>query len=298
MKIIITGANGYLGSCLIKYFSKFNYEILGIYRKKLKLRLKKKNVKYLQFNLLKKIPVKIIKDKYDVMLHFAGPKNDRLSVTKNRKKILQSIKIDKNVINFSKKIKIKKIIFASSSAVYNLNEGLNKNINNFVEKKAKLLSNCDGIYGICKKITENYLEKICSNKIKTISCRIFSVYGKNTKTIINIWKKKIKQNQKIIIWKNKKIIRSWLHIEDFLSGIHCILRSKKANGAINIGSDELTSFEDIINIIKNKYKKKIVKFEINKDKDPGPPIRYSNQNKLKKLGWRQKIYLNEGLNLI
>lgn len=135
MKIIITGANGYLGSCLIKYFSKFNYKILGIYRKKLKLRLKKKNVKYLQFNLLKKIPVKIIKDEYDVMLHFAGPKNDRLSVTKNRKKILQSIKIDKNVINFSRKIKIKKIIFASSSAVYNLNEGLNKNINNFVEKK-------------------------------------------------------------------------------------------------------------------------------------------------------------------
>ena len=100
MKIIITGANGYLGSCLIKYLSKFNYKILGIYRKKLKLPLKKKNVKYLQFNLLKKIPVNIIKDKYDVMLHFAGPKNDRLSVTKNIKQILQSIKIDKNVINF------------------------------------------------------------------------------------------------------------------------------------------------------------------------------------------------------
>jgi nucleoside-diphosphate-sugar epimerase len=76
------------------------------------------------------------------------------------------------------------------------------------------------------------------------------------------------------------------------------LRSKKANGAINVGSDELTSFEDIINIIKNKYKIKLVKFEINKDKDPGPPIRYSNQNKLRKLGWRQKIYLNEGLSLI
>ena len=298
MKIIITGANGYLGSSLIQYLSKFNYKILGVYRKKLKIRIKNKNIKYIQHNLLKRITKNKINENYDTVLHFAGPKNDRLFVTKNKKKILQSIKIDKNVINFSKKIKIKKIIFASSSAVYDLNEGLKKDINNFSENRVKFRSNCDGIYGKCKKITESYLKKINCNEIKTIRCRIFSIYGKNTNTIINIWKKKIRQNRAITVWANKKIIRSWLHIDDFLRAIHCVLISKKANGAINIGSNELTSLEDIINIIKNKYKKKIIKLKVNTNKDPGPKVRYSNQNKLKKLGWKQKIYLKEGLNLI
>ena len=41
-----------------------------------------------------------------------------------------------------------------------------------------------------QKFTENYLNKISIKKLKSVSCRIFSIYGKNTNTIINVWKKK------------------------------------------------------------------------------------------------------------
>ena len=86
-KIIITGSNGYLGLNLVKYFSKLkNFEILCIYKSKIKSKLKRKNVNYIKHNLLFKIPDGKIKSEYDVLLHFAGPKNDRSSVSRNKKK--------------------------------------------------------------------------------------------------------------------------------------------------------------------------------------------------------------------
>ena len=295
-KIIVTGSNGYIGSHLVKYFSKFkNFEIIFIINKKLNKKILKKNVKYIKHNLLKKIPKAKIKEKIHAVLHFAGTKNDREFVNKNKKKVLEGIKIDKNIIDFSVKKKINIFIYASSAAVYDLNEGSRKNP--FKEENVKPDTNYDGTYGYTKKMIENYLNKISNKKLKTVSCRIFSIYGKNTNTIINIWKKKIIKGKKIDIWSKEKIVRSWLHLDDLLNAIRYLLEKKYKHKIINIGSDEATSLDEIVRIIEKKYKKK-AKINYIKNKYPGPTVRFANQRKLKLLGWRQKIYLNKGLDLI
>ena len=297
-KIIITGSNGYLGLSLVKYFSKFkNFKILCIHKSKIKSKVKRKNVNYIKHNLLFKIPDVKIKSKYDVLLHFAGPKNDRSSVSRNKKKILEGIKIDKNIIDFSIKKKIKLFVYASSAAVYSLKEGENSFNNSFKEENVKKNTSYDGVYGYTKKYTENYLQQISNKKLNYIICRIFSIYGKNTKTIINLWKKKVIKKKTISIWGSEKIVRSWLHIDDFLSAIKTIIKKKNSFKKINIGSNEIISLEDIIEIIKKKYKKEI-KIKYNKKKYPGPLIRFANQQKMRKLGWKQKIYLSKGLELI
>lgn len=295
-KIIITGSNGYLGSRLTEYFSNFNYEILCIYNKK-KNFIKKKNVKHLKLNLLKKIPSNKIDKNFDAILHFAGPKNHRSYVNKNKKKILDGIKIDKNIINFCKKKKIRLFIYASSSAVYDLKEGIVKNKSSFIEENVKKNSTFDGSYGYAKKVTENYLTKLHSSSFKTISCRIFSIYGKDTNTIINSWKKDIISNKKIQIWGNN-ITRSWLHIDDFLRAMNFILNRNKRFKIINVGSKEKTSLEKIVKIIKKKLNKNKSNVEIIHTKYPGPKVRYANQKKLKQLGWSQKISLSQGIGLI
>ena len=295
-KIIITGSNGYLGSKLTEYFSKLNYEILCIYNKK-KNTISKKNVTHLKLNLLKKININKINKKFDAILHFAGPKNHRSYVNKNKKKILDGIKIDKNIINFCIKKKIKFFIYASSSAVYDLNEGIVKKKSSFKEENVKINSSFDGTYGYTKKITENYLTKLQSHSFNATICRIFSIYGNDTNTIINSWKKDIYDNKKIQIWGNN-ITRSWLHIDDFLRAINCILNANKRFKIVNIGSKEITSLEKIVTIIKKKLKKKTSKVQIIHTKYPGPRVRYANQNKLKELGWVQKISLSKGISLI
>ncbi|MDB9821050.1 NAD(P)-dependent oxidoreductase [Candidatus Pelagibacter sp.] len=297
-RIIITGANGYLASNLIKYFSKSNYYIFCIYNKNLNNKVKNKNTIYIKHNLKKKIPLNKIKGDFFALLHFAGPPNDRTSVTNNKKKIMDTIQIDKNTIDFSIKKKIKLFLYASSSAVYDLNEGLKKKNEAFREKNVNDDTNYDGDYGAMKRKTEKYLQSISKAKLNFAICRIFSIYGKNTNTIINIWKKKIIKNNKISIWGNKDIIRSWLHIDDFLSAIHNILRSNKNSKIINIGSNEKTSFSKIIEIIEKKYGKKNTKIIVHPHKYPGPKVRFANHEKINKLGWKQKIYLSNGIELI
>lgn len=295
--IMITGANGYLGSKLSKYFSNLNYKILCTYNKNIHKRIKKKNVKYIKLNLLKKIPKNKINKEFDAILHFAGPKNHRTYVNKNKNKILEGIKIDRNIIKFCLKKKIKLFIYASSSAVYDLKEGVKKNKSSFKEENVNNNTSFDGTYGFAKKSTENYLAKISAKNFKYISCRIFSVYDKDTRTIINDWKKKINKGKKIQIWGNN-IIRSWLHLDDFLKAIDCVLNKNKKFNIINIGSNESTSLEQIAFIIHKKLNKKKINIETIYSKYPGPKVRYANQNKLKKLGWRQKISLSQGIDLI
>ena len=297
-KIIITGANGYLGSNLIKYLSNLNYDLTCIYKNKLKKKIIKKNVNYIKHNLLRKIPLKKINGDFYAILHFAGPKNDRKSISKGKKKLLQAITLDKNVIKFCIQKKINYMIYASSSSVYDLNEGLKNKKNCFNENNVKKNTMPDGVYGYTKRYIEKYLDKIPSYKLVSTSCRIFSIYGKNSNTIINIWKKKILKNQKINIWGNKNVVRSWLHIDDFLKAIEHILKRKTSVKIINVGSKEKTSLNDIVNIMIRKYKKKNIKIFLNENKYPGPRIRFADQRRLLKLGWKQKIFLNKGLDLI
>ena len=258
-KIIITGANGYLGSNLIKYFSNLNYDLTCVYKDKIKKKIKRKNINYIKHNLLKKIPLNKIDGNFYAMLHFAGPKNDRDSVTKNKKKLLEAITLDKNVIKFCIKKKINYMIYASSSSVYDLNEGIKNKKNSFKESNIKDNTIPDGTYGYTKRFIEKYLNNISSDKLHSTSCRIFSIYGRNSNTIINIWKKKILKNKKINIWGNKSVVRSWLHMDDFLKAIECILKKRVKSKIINIGSKEKTTLYDIINIMLKKYKKKILK---------------------------------------
>ena len=275
-----------------------DYDLLCVYNKNIKKKIKKKNIKYIKQDLSKKISINKFKGSFYALLHFAGPKNDRASVTNNNKIFKDAIKLDKNVIRFCLKKGIKRLIYASSSAVYDLNEGKKKKNNSFKESNTNNHTNPDGSYGRSKLNIENYLAKIDQKKLKSTSCRIFSIYGKNTKTIINLWKKNIKKNKQINIWGKEEIIRSWLYIDDFLRAIEIILNNKKILKVVNIGSDEKTSLYDIIKIIMKKYKIKNVRILENKNFYPGPKIRYANKAKLLKLGWKQKFNLFSGLEKI
>ena len=55
MKILITGANGTIGSDLVKFFSK-NYKVYGVYRtsNKINKSMKSKNIIWIMHDLKKK----------------------------------------------------------------------------------------------------------------------------------------------------------------------------------------------------------------------------------------------------
>ena len=91
LKILITGASGFLGSHIIKFLSNFrNTSIIGIYRKK-KPVFHKKNIKYLKFDSMQTLGYKV-----DILIHsgFLLPHHNKKDDNLLYKNILLSKKME------------------------------------------------------------------------------------------------------------------------------------------------------------------------------------------------------------
>ena len=162
-KILITGASGYIGSCLYLYLKK-NFNIFGIDKKTTKiLPIKKCNL----LNL-KKLNNFLKKEKPDLIVHFAA--QSLVDETINKKKYFQNnVLATQNLILGMKKNNLDNIIFSSTAALY-------KYKNEIISEKSTLkpLSTYAKTKYKCEKIVEkNFKVSPVNYKI----FRFFTVYG-------------------------------------------------------------------------------------------------------------------------
>ena len=85
-----------------------------------------------------------------------------------------------------------------------------------------------------------------------------------------------------------------MNVEDLSSAIYYVLKKKVNYDLINVGGGEHYSIKKIAFLIKEitKYKGKII---FNKKYPDGVKRRQLNSSKIKKLGWKPKIKLKNGL---
>jgi GDP-D-mannose 3',5'-epimerase len=102
-----------------------------------------------------------------------------------------------------------------------------------------------------------------------------------------------KSGDSIEIWGDGTQTRSFLYIDECLEGVMRLTRSE-FEGPVNIGSDEMVSINQLVDLVADIAGKKIVKHHI-----PGPTgVRGRNSdNRMisEKLGWRPTKPLKEGL---
>ena len=100
---------------------------------------------------------------------------------------------------------------------------------------------------------------------------------------------------KIKVTKNE--IKSFIHIDDFVNAFALIMKKGKHLNIYNIGTNEKIKIRDLAKKLSRIFNKKI---EIIKSSSHvgGTNIRIPNIKKIKKLGFKQTISLNEGLKKI
>ena len=242
-RILITGSNSFIGSEIINYLSKYNYNLIATYRKN-KNEFKSKKVKLVKFDLKKKLN---LNKRFGVLVHCASvtPANE---FRENYYKINQIG--FKNLISLCLKSKCNKIILISSVAVYG---DVKKTITekSFARGKSK--------YAKSKLKMENILFRFAKkNKINSIVLRLSQVIGsKSVNNYFSDLKKKIHSNKKITIslQSKKNYFNNLCHINDL-----CINIKKLIDGNIILNKNEVFNFASNKPITINKFKKIIYSY--------------------------------------
>ena len=259
MKILITGASGYIGSCLYFYL-KNKFKVSGTDKNNSKL-IKVTKCNLINLNRLNNL---LKNEKPDLIIHLAA--QSLIDETIHKKKyILNNIKATKNLLIAMKKNNLNNLIFSSTAAVYKYK---NKPIN----EKSKILPK--STYAITKYECEKIIEK---SKLNSIILRFFNVCSSlkinkkivgefhipETHLIPTVVYKNI-SNKKIYIYGNNyktkdgTCVRDYVHIKDICTAIEKSINYLKYNKnifeIINIGSKSKKTNFEILNKIKNMTK--------------------------------------------
>ena len=300
--ILVTGGSGFIGSAIVKYLvkKKYNVVVFDNNSRGRSRRMKDVNnkISFIKGDIRDKKKLLSINKKIDTIIHLAYINGTKFFYKKPFEILDIAVNGYLNILEFCKIKKVQNLFLASSSEVYqnpikiptDENEMLKiPDIHNprYSYGGGKIFSELYGLY-----FAKKYLKKF-------IIFRPHNVYGADMgndhvipEFIIRF--KKIGKKKNFLIHGTGNEVRSFIHIDDFINGFDKIFQRGKNTEIYNIGTTEKVKISRLAYLISKIYKKKI---KIMRSKLPkgSPSKRCPDIGKIKKLGFKQKISLRNGL---
>ncbi len=298
---LVTGGTGFIGSNISKLLVNENYYVKifdnnsrGSFKKISEF---KDKISFIKGDIRNKKSLSRAIKNTDAVVHLAYVNGTKFFYSKPVTILDIAVKGMINVIECCIENKVKELYLASSSEVYQT--PLKVPTDESEPLKIPNIFNPRYSYGGGKILTElmgiHYGKKYFK---KLIIFRPHNVYGKNMGNehvipqFVSRFKKLKGKNFKIQGSGNE--IRSFIYIEDFISGFRYILKKGKHLNIYNIGTKEKIKIKDLAYKLSKIFNKKI-KIKKTKLNKGGTKIRLPNIDKIKKLGFRPQFNLNKGL---
>ena len=296
MEILVTGGAGFIGKFLCESLLKKNHSVtifdnFSNSTKESISSLLDLGVKVIEGDITKIQEIESATKDIEAVIHLAA----KISVNESVKNPKETFRINvdgtRNVIKSCIKNNVKKIIAASSAAVYGETETNQKNIDENVK------TNPISPYGHSKLKMEEILKDSNTKKELTIIIlRFFNIYGRGQSDeyagVITKFMKNIIKNRTLEIYGNGEQTRDFVSIYDVVDSFHNSLSYKK-NGIFNIGSGKSISIKKLAEILIFMSGKNIdIKF-LDAKKDE---IRFSQadiSSAKRELGYFPKIELDQ-----
>jgi nucleoside-diphosphate-sugar epimerase len=303
--ILVTGGSGFIGSNVCKFLVENNYKVTVFdnnFRGNLKrLSLIKKKIKFVKGDIRKKKELEKAFLKIDTVIHLAYINGTKYFYDRPIDVIEVGIKGIFNILELSKKYAVKNFYLASSSEVYQTPNKIPTDENEML--KIPDIYNPRYSYGAGKIISEllsvYYAKKFFKKLIIFRPHNVYSHDMGNEHVIPEFIRKisLIKNNGILEIKGTGKEVRSFIHIIDFMKAFSLIFKKGKNLSIYNIGTTEKISIKKLAKLIGNKFNKRF-KIKTTNQFKGNTNIRCPNINKIKFLGFKQKISLSYGLDLI
>jgi len=270
-KYLITGSAGFIGFHLSKKLLSGGSTVIGVdnlnnyYDQNLKKNrnkiLKKyKNYKFKKIDIknYKKLESVFKKNKFECIINLAAQVGVRYSLINPKSYIDNNIIGFFNVIDLTKKYKVKDIIYASSSSIYGIQS-------KFPIKENFDTSSPTQLYAATKKSNEVIAASYSKlYNINTIGLRFFTVYGPWGRPDMAPIKfaKNIIKGKPIEVFNKGKHSRDFTFVDDIVDGIFKIIKKRKKvskNKIYNIGNGKKISLIEYIKLIEKNLNKKAKK---------------------------------------
>ena len=253
MKVLVTGATGFVGKFLVKELLKENYDITCLVRKSSNISgLERTNLIFGDITNEESVD-KAVQGK-DIIFHLVGI-GSISALSRKSYEIFRKINIEgtRNVLEACRKHKTKKIIYLSSTAAMGL---IRKNLVN--EQDA---CNPKTPYQKSKYESEQLIKNY---NLPVVILRPTMIYGPEMKhsQILKIYKI-IKKGFFPFVDGGKATIPA-VHVKDVVSSILAAVKNGKTGEIYIIASDDYKTLKEIVNIIQRKENMKLVKINLPK----------------------------------
>lgn len=303
MKILVTGAAGFIGSSLTEKLLNQGHEIVGIdnfdtfYDRSIKesnlsTLLSHDKFKFVELNIL---DVDQLDEKFDVIIHLAAKAGVRPSIEIPIDYVETNIKGTNAILEYMVKHDIKKLVFGSSSSIYG-------NCKEIPFSETYSANEVISPYAFTKKSCEllNYTYHHLYN-LDIVNLRFFTVYGPKQRPDLAIHKftRLIFNDEPIVRFGEGDTGRDYTHVQDITDGIissmNYVCDNDNVIESINIGNNYPIKLNELI----TKLFSIIGKEEniIQKPMQMGDvELTYADISKAKRLlGYEPKITIDEGL---
>jgi UDP-glucose 4-epimerase len=297
---LVTGGAGFIGSHLVdklvdlgffvRVFDNLSYGKLENIQK----HLDSGAVEFVKGNITKIKPVKKAVQGVDYVFHLAALTSVPLSVKNPSLTFNVNVSGTVNLLRVSSHSKVKKLVFASSCAVYGdpvhfpvIEEEPIDPISPYAESKVAGEHFCRGFYK--------------TGMLKTVMFRFFNVYGprqalNDYSGVITKFIDNAKADKSLLVYGDGSATRDFVCVFDVVEALVSCLDDWKCEGeAFNVGSGKPTKIQDLAKTVieltdsKSKIKNK-------KEREGDIKYSYANITKAKQqLGYKPKVSLKAGL---
>ena len=286
MSILVTGSAGFIGAAIVKRLLLEGHNVIGLdnYNNYYDTNLKKdriKNIRKLKnsknFNQVKGniTNINLIRklfEKYQIeyVVHLAAQAGVRYSMENPLEYVNSNILGFTNLLEFSRKNKVKHFIYASSSSVYGLNTKLPYSISDTTDHPVS-------VYAATKKSNELIAHSYSHlYDIAVTGLRFFTVYGPwdRPDMAMQLFSEAIIKNKKINLFNYGNHTRDFTYIDDVVEAVNVLIfkpssKNKNWNSkspklgsssakfkVYNVGSSKRVKLKYLVSLLEKYFNKK------------------------------------------
>lgn len=294
MKVVVTGGAGFIGSHVVEsYHEKAEVVVLDNLRTGHRGNLDSLKCEFFEGSILDEDKVAKVVEGADYIFHLAA----MVSVPESMAKPVETVDLNVrgllNVLEAGKKAGVKKLVFASSAAVYGENP---------VQPKVEtMVPDPRSPYAITKLDGEYYCGLYAREGWMSTAClRFFNVFGPRQDpksayaAAVPIFLHRARNNEPITIYGDGGQTRDFIFVKDIVGALAFAAENPEVQGVFNAGyGDAMTIAELVEEIIALTDSRSAIRHEPIRAGD----IRHSTSNprKLRDAGWTPQFDVSSGL---